>query len=156
MSDNLERERRVVHVDKYRPEWWRLSQGFYFGKFHLTVERGGAQFLPLVSLFLAALHSICSSSRLCLFTTATCTQDILSRTDVALPRLTLPSALSGFGCPMTRCEKPACRRSCLPTLTCFSTRGCKDSTSLCTQKNNQRLCKRSNWFPTFVTLELQD
>lgn len=138
MSDNQEWEHRVTHADIHSPEWWKLSQGFYFGKFHLKIERGGASFPLLVSLFLAALRSICSNSWLCWFTMATCTQDISSRTDVALPRLTLPSALSGFGCRTTRCEKPACRRSCLPTLTCFSTRGCKDWTLLCTQKNNQQ------------------
>lgn len=121
---------------KYRPEQGKLSEGFYFDP-HLKIKRDYS--LLLLSLFLAALHSICSSSQPCWFTTATCTQDISSRTAVALPRLTSPSVLSGFGCRTTRCEKPACTRSCLPTLTCFSTSGCKDWTWFCTQKNNQQL-----------------
>lgn len=93
-----------------------------------------------MSLFLAALRSICSSSQLCWFTMATCTQDISSRTAAALPRLTSPLARSGFGFRTTRCVRPACTRSCLPMPTCFSTRGCKGWTSFCTQKNNQQLC----------------
>lgn len=108
---------------KYRPEQGKLSEGFYFDP-HSKIKRDYS--LLLMSLFLAALHSICSSSQPCWFTTVTCTQDILSRTAVAPPRLTSPSVLSGFGCRTTRCEKPACTRSCLPTLTCFSTSGCKD------------------------------
>lgn len=137
MSDNQERERRVVQTDQNGE---KCLEVLYFNKSRLKIERGGAKVLLLFSFFLAALRSTCSSSRLCWFTTATCTQDISWHTGVALPRPTLPSALSGFGCRTTRCEKPACRRSCLPTLTCFSTRGCKDWTSLCTQKNNQQLC----------------
>lgn len=156
MANNQAIERRAVHAGKYRPEWWKLSEGFYFNKSHLKIKGEGLTFFFWSLLFLAALRSICSSSRLCWFTTATCTQDILSHTDVALPRLTLHSALSGFGCRTTRCKKPSCRRSCHPMLTCFSTRGCKDWTSLCTQKNNQQLCAWSAWFLMFLTLKLQD
>lgn len=102
--------------------------------------------------FLPVLRSIFSSSWLCWFTTVTCTQDISSRTAVALPRLTAlhPSAPSGFGCQTTLCEKPACTRSCLPTLTCSSTRGCEDWAWLCAQKSSQKLAaSQPDWPPPF-------
>ena len=88
---------------------------------------------------LPALQSTFSSSRLCWFTTVTCTQDISSRTAAALPRLPQPSARSGCGCRTTRCEKPACTRCCLPTRTCSSTRESEDRTSLCARRSDQKL-----------------
>lgn len=96
---------------------------------------------PLIILmsFLPALQSTFSSSRLCWFTTATCTQDISSRTAAAPPRLPQPSARSGCGCRTTRCEKPACTRCCLPTRTCSSTRESEDWTSLCARRSDRKL-----------------
>lgn len=95
-------------------------------------------------------QSIFSSSRLCWFTTVTCTQDISSHTAVALPRLVAlqPAALSGFGCRTTLWGKQACTRSCLPTLTCSSTSECGDWTSLCVQRSSRTLtASRAHWPP---------
>lgn len=149
MSDNQEKGEggcTVIQVDKIQTRTGKMTRGLLFWP---TLENKQIRFFRCL-LFLAARHSICSSSQPCWFTTATCTQDTSSRTAVARPRLTSPSALSGFGCQTTRCGKPACTRSCLPTLTCFSTRGCKDWTSFCTQKSNRQL-----WFPAIVMLKLQ-
>ena len=87
------------------------------------------------------LQNTFSSSRPCWFTTVTCTQDISSRTAAAPPRSAAPppSAPSGSGCRTTRCEKPACTRCCLPTLTCSSTRECGGWTSLCAPRSNWTL-----------------
>lgn len=94
--------------------------------------------MSIASPSLPVLQSTFSSSRLCWFTTVTCTRDISSHTAVALPRATAPqpTALSGFGCPTTLSAKPACTRSCPPMRTCSSTRGCEDWASLCDRKSS--------------------
>lgn len=107
---------------------------------------------PLIILMssLPALQSTFSSSRLCWFTTATCTQDISSRTAAAPPRLPQPSARSGCGCRTTRCEKPACTRCCLPTRTCSSTRESEDWTSLCARRSDRKLpASQPGWLQPF-------
>lgn len=79
----------------------------------------------------SAPQSIYSSWRRCWFTTATCTQDTSSPTAAVLPRRAAPhrSAVSGSGCRTTRYGKPACRRCCLATHTCSSTRECDGQAS---------------------------
>lgn len=103
-------------------------------------------------------QSIFSSSQLCWFTTVTCTQDISSHTAVALPRLAAlhPSALSGFGCPTTLFEKPACTRSCLPTLTCSSTSEWEDWTWLCAQSSSQTLTASQAQRPPLSPVRLSE
>lgn len=95
--------------------------------------------LLIVSSSLAAPRSTSSSWRLCWFTTATCTRDILSRTAAAQrrPAAPRPTAPSGSGCLTTLSAKPACARSCPPTLTCSSTRGWNDWASPWGQKSSR-------------------
>lgn len=119
LSAQQQQELAHIHLFKLNLVSWSLV----FPKFDTFVCTS----LIIISV-LPVLQSTYSSSRLCWFTTVTCTQDISSHTVAALRHLAplRPSAPSGSGCRTTLCGKPACMRCCLLTLTCSSTRESED------------------------------